>query len=103
MMAQLVTPCYPKIPVLNHAIQCSQCLGSLLGKEWLIAVAPATSVSQPVLEEIAAFCIPGNCFIKLNVGTWHAGPYFDDEFVDFITLSSMIQISMTMTTITFEK
>lgn len=75
-----------KFSTMTRHIQCSQCLGSLLGKEWLIAVAPATSVSQPVLEEIAAFCIPGNCFIKLNVGTWHAGPYFDDEFVDFYNL-----------------
>jgi len=30
--------------------------------------------------------IPGNYFIKLNQGTWHAGPYFDDEFVDFYNL-----------------
>lgn len=33
-----------------------------------------------------AFQIPGHCFIKLDVGTWHAGPYFDDQFVDFYNL-----------------
>lgn len=32
------------------------------------------------------FQIPGNCFIKLDVGTWHPGPYFDDQFVDFYNL-----------------
>ena len=28
----------------------------------------------------------GNCFIKLETGTWHAGPYFDDDFIDFYNL-----------------
>lgn len=36
---------------------------------WLIAVAPSTNASQPVLEQIAGFRIPGNCFTKLEVGT----------------------------------
>lgn len=71
---------------LTRHVQCTQCLGSLAGKDWLIAVAPPTANSLPALEEIAAFQIPGNCFIKLNIGTWHAGPYFDDEFVDFYNL-----------------
>jgi len=71
---------------ITRHIQCTQCLGSLEGKEWLIAVAPPTDTSHPVLEEIAAFRIPGNCFIKLKVGTWHAGPYFEHEFVDFYNL-----------------
>jgi len=53
-------------------------------QEWLIAVALTTDVPQP-LEEITAFGF-GNYFIKLNQGTWHAGPYFDDEFVDFYNL-----------------
>jgi ureidoglycolate hydrolase len=61
-------------------------LGSLEGKEWFIGVAPPSSAPQPNLEEITAFRIPGNCFIKLHIGTWHAGPYFDHEFVDFYNL-----------------
>lgn len=75
-----------KFDTLTRHVQCTQCLGSLEGKDWLIAVAPPTNASQPVLEQVAAFRIPGNCFIKLKVGTWHAGPYFDDEFVDFYNL-----------------
>lgn len=75
-----------KFHTITRHVQCTQCLGSLEGKEWLIAVAPPTDASQPVLGDIAAFRIPGNCFIKLDVGTWHAGPYFDDEFVDFYNL-----------------
>jgi ureidoglycolate hydrolase len=66
--------------------KCTQCLGSLAGKEWSIAVAPPTETDKPMVEKITAFRIPGNCFIKLEVGTWHAGPYFDAEFVDFYNL-----------------
>jgi len=75
-----------KFHTITRHVQCTQCLGSLEGKEWLMAVAPPTDASQPLLEEVTAFRIPGNCFIKLDVGTWHAGPYFDDEFVDFYNL-----------------
>ncbi|MBD2627826.1 ureidoglycolate lyase [Trichormus variabilis] len=67
--------------------QCTQCLGSLEGKDWLMAVCPPDNdINEPRLDEIAVFRIPGNCFIKLEVGTWHAGPYFDHEFVDFYNL-----------------
>ncbi|MEC4986526.1 MAG: ureidoglycolate lyase [Oscillatoria sp. PMC 1068.18] len=66
--------------------QCTQCLGSLEGKEWLIAVAPPTSQEIPEMNQIVALKIPGNCFIKLKTGTWHAGPYFDEDFVNFYNL-----------------
>lgn len=66
--------------------QCTQCLGSLEGKEWLIAVAPPRDVDKPNPDEIRAFRIPGNCFIKLEVGTWHAGPYFESDRIDFYNL-----------------
>ena len=72
---------------ITRHVQCTQCLGSLEGKDWFIAVAPPNQTSEkPTLKELAAFRIPGNCFIKLEVGTWHAGPYFDHEFVDFYNL-----------------
>lgn len=66
--------------------QCTQCLGSLEGKEWLIVVAPPSDRAYPTIAEMTAFRIPGNCFIKLEVGTWHAGPYFDSDRVDFYNL-----------------
>ena len=66
--------------------KCTQCLGSLGGKEWFMAVAPAASPDRINLEQIAAFRISGNCFIKLDLGTWHAGPLFEDEFIDFYNL-----------------
>jgi ureidoglycolate hydrolase len=71
--------------ITRHS-RCTQCLGSLEGKAWLIAVAPPGAIAQPNLEDIQAFYIPGNCFLKLEVGTWHAGPYFDTDFIDFYNL-----------------
>lgn len=66
--------------------RCTQCLGSLEGKSWMLAVAPPGEAKRPAVEEITAFEIPGNCFVKLHVGTWHAGPYFTHDFVDFYNL-----------------
>jgi ureidoglycolate hydrolase len=66
--------------------KCTQCLGALAGKQWLIAVAPATPENSPPVEAITAFQVPGNCFIKLEVGTWHAGPHFDEPAIDFYNL-----------------
>ncbi|MGB5898531.1 MAG: ureidoglycolate lyase [Geitlerinemataceae cyanobacterium] len=71
---------------MTRHIRCTQCLGSLEGKDWLMAVAPPSQSDRPDISQLRAFRIPGNCFIKLEVGTWHAGPYFDWEFVDFYNL-----------------
>ncbi|MEG4533124.1 ureidoglycolate lyase [Microcoleus sp. D2_18a_D3] len=75
-----------KFGKITRHVQCTQCLGSLEGKDWLMAVAPPGDGYKPSLEDMAAFRIPGNCFIKLDVGSWHAGPYFDADFVDFYNL-----------------
>ncbi|NES83631.1 MAG: Ureidoglycolate hydrolase [Moorea sp. SIO2B7] len=71
--------------ITRHSL-CTQCLGSLEGKDWFMAVAPPCETKQPEIEEIKAFHILGNCFIKLEMGTWHAGPYFEHDFVDFYNL-----------------
>ena len=65
---------------------CTQCLGSLQGLDWFMAVSPPSTATEPDLDRLKAFRIPGDCFIKLEVGTWHAGPYFDYEVVDFYNL-----------------
>ncbi|MGF1600811.1 MAG: ureidoglycolate lyase [Thermosynechococcaceae cyanobacterium] len=65
--------------------RCTQCLGALNGQDWLMAVAPPTE-GNPEPEKIVAFHIPGNCFINLSAGTWHAGPYFDQATLDFYNL-----------------
>jgi ureidoglycolate hydrolase len=71
--------------IMRHLL-CTQCLGSLEGKEWFIAVAPPSPSDRPDLDKMAAFRIPGNCFIKLEMGTWHAGPYFEHDAIDFYNL-----------------
>ena len=76
-----------KIHSINRHLQCTQCLGSLEGKDCLMAVCePNNDVDIPDLSNIAGFQIPGNCFIKLNLGTWHAGPYFEHEIANFYNL-----------------
>lgn len=71
---------------ITRHVQCTQCLGSLAGKEWWMAVAPPTEGDRPEIDRLQVFRIPGDCFIKLEVGTWHAGPYFDADFIDFYNL-----------------
>ncbi|MEL6131191.1 MAG: Ureidoglycolate hydrolase, partial [Cyanobacteria bacterium J06628_4] len=50
---------------ITRHLACTQCLGSLEGKEWLMAVAPPCEGSVPDPQQIQAFKIPGDCFIKL--------------------------------------
>lgn len=69
----------------------SQCLGSLQGKEWFMAVAAPTDFAddaRPRLEDVTAFRIPGDRIIKLHVGTWHAGPHFTHEECLFLNLEN---------------
>lgn len=40
----------------------------------------------PSVEEVQVFKITGPKSIKLNVGTWHAGPLFLQEAMDFYNL-----------------
>ncbi|MEG4865951.1 MULTISPECIES: ureidoglycolate lyase [unclassified Microcoleus] len=75
-----------KFGKITRHVECTQCLGSLDGKSWLMAVAPPGNSDKLSWEDIVAFRIPGNCFIKLDVGTWHAGPYVEADFVDFYNL-----------------
>lgn len=63
----------------------TQCLGTIDGRPWLIAVAPA-DVKEPTIDDIRAFRIPAHCFISLARGTWHAGPYFTEGQRDFYNL-----------------
>jgi ureidoglycolate hydrolase len=69
----------------------TQCLGSLEGKDWFIAVsAPGNSgdEARPQLEEIRGFRISGRCVIKLEIGTWHAGPLFQHDQCLFFNLEN---------------
>ena len=71
--------------ITRHS-SCTQCLGSLNGHHWFMAVCPPSIGSVPDISLLRVFRISGDCFIKLEIGTWHAGPYFDAEVVDFYNL-----------------
>jgi len=75
-----------KFHTITRHVHCTQCLGALEGKDWYIGVAPPSESQQPDLEQLKAFRIPGDAFIKLNMGTWHAGPYFEQDVVNFYNL-----------------
>ncbi|MGP0128520.1 MAG: hypothetical protein ACTMUB_04405 [cyanobacterium endosymbiont of Rhopalodia musculus] len=75
-----------KFSKITHDSQCTQYLGSLEGKEWLLAVAPSSEKDYPDITWLKSFRIPSNCFVDEEIGTWHAGPYFYHEFVNFYNL-----------------
>lgn len=68
----------------------TQCLAAMGEKSWLIAVAPPGRIddatAEPLLEDIVAFRVPGTVAIKLHLGTWHAGPYFEEDQISFLNL-----------------
>ncbi len=70
--------------------QVTQCLAAVGGKSWFIAVAPPGKVADPsalpALNDIRAFKIPGDVAIKLHRGSWHAGPFFEDNEISFFNL-----------------
>jgi ureidoglycolate hydrolase len=70
-------------------LKVSQCLGSLEGKDWFIAVAAPSQSESVALSNIAAFRIPGDRIIKLHVGTWHAGPHFTHDECLFLNLENI--------------
>ena len=75
-----------KFHTITRHLLCTQCLGALNGQEWLIVVCPSEKALEPNLNQIKAFRISGNCFIKLEVGTWHTGPYFNSQTMNFYNL-----------------
>ena len=68
----------------------TQCLASVGGKPWFIAVAPPDATydkdAKPDPDRIKAFRIEGNQALMLGRGTWHAGPFFEDESLSFFNL-----------------
>ncbi|MEY2977660.1 MAG: ureidoglycolate lyase [Prochlorotrichaceae cyanobacterium] len=66
--------------------RCTQCLGSLGGQSWWLGVCPPSLDDRPDRSQLKVFEIPGDRFIKLHQGTWHAGPLFESEFIDFYNL-----------------
>lgn len=81
------TPVFDRI-TRHRAV--TQCLASVGGAPWYIAVCPPDAVDEPAatpdVERLMAFAIPGDVAVKLHRGTWHAGPYFDEPVQSFFNL-----------------
>lgn len=73
---------------ITHHGQVTQCLASVGGMDWYIAVAPPSEEpgEEPTPAEIKAFHVPGDTAIKLHLGTWHVGPFFTADEVSFFNL-----------------
>ncbi len=67
--------------------RCTQCLGAMGGEEWFLGVAdPFIPPDRLSVQDVVVCRIRGHCLIKLERGTWHAGPFFRGERMDFINL-----------------
>lgn len=80
----------PRFKYITRHITVTQCLASVGGKPWLIAVAapndPDNPKAKPDPHAIRAFHVPGTLGIKLHRSTWHAGPFFTGAGADFFNL-----------------
>lgn len=68
----------------------TQCLASVGGRPWFIAVAPPLGLDDPAAEPapdgIRGFLVPGDVAVMLHKGTWHAGPFFEGGELSFFNL-----------------
>ncbi|XP_074586996.1 uncharacterized protein LOC141842905 [Curcuma longa] len=92
---------------ITHHASVTQCLGSIGGDEWYLGVAKPSILKEseigndgrkpikalcghyyipPNPNEVCVFRFSGPKFVKLNVGTWHAGPLFKKKTMDFYNL-----------------
>ncbi|XP_042511557.1 uncharacterized protein LOC122086662 isoform X1 [Macadamia integrifolia] len=97
-----------KFSSITHHAKVTQCLGSVGGHVWYLGVAKRSIVDlektvphanqevvqskcghyyvPPHPDDVHVFRITGPKFLKLNIGTWHAGPLFKAETMDFYNL-----------------
>ncbi|EEC71748.1 hypothetical protein OsI_04317 [Oryza sativa Indica Group] len=94
---------------ITHHASVTQCLGSIGGEDWYLGVAKPSIVEDGAHEqggdgrkpvqsraghyylppdpaEVCVFRVSGAKFLKLHIGTWHAGPQFKADAVDFYNL-----------------
>ncbi|KAI3908648.1 hypothetical protein MKW98_006800, partial [Papaver atlanticum] len=94
-----------KFARITHHASVTQCLGSIGGHNWYLGVAKASivnpnedignkivqsksghSYAPPHPDNVRVFRISGPKFVKLHIGTWHAGPLFKGDSMDFYNL-----------------
>lgn len=97
-----------KFSTITHHANVTQCLGSIGAHVWYLGVAKPSIVdpiqvrgtggsdlvqshcghfyAPPSVDDVRVFKISGPKFLKLNRGTWHAGPLFLEKTMDFYNL-----------------
>lgn len=96
-----------KFSTITHHASVTQCLGSISGHVWYLGVAKPSIVESkdregnnvvqshcasghfyvpPAVADVRVFKMTGPKFLKLNIGTWHAGPLFRAGTMDFYNL-----------------
>ncbi|KAL5569255.1 hypothetical protein UlMin_025830 [Ulmus minor] len=97
-----------KFSTITHHASVTQCLGSIGGHVWYLGVAKPSILETndangdssnnavkshcghfyvpPRVEDVRVFRVSGTKFLKLNRGTWHAGPIFKDNAMNFYNL-----------------
>lgn len=107
---------------ITHHAHTTQCLGSISGKPWYLGVTPPTIVRTfekigsekavkgdgyeyltPDVEDVRVFRVDGPRFLKLHRGTWHAGPLFEEPWMDFYNLELSRTNEIDHPTYNFEK
>ncbi|CAJ2629668.1 unnamed protein product [Trifolium pratense] len=100
--------CPLKFSSIAHHAKVTQCLGAVGGNVWYLGVAKPSVVDSneikddsgkmivksrsghlyvpPAIEDVQVFKVSGPKFLKLNRGTWHAGPLFTTDAMDFYNL-----------------
>lgn len=80
----------PAFHRITRHLGVTQCLASVGGTPWVLAVAPpsdpADADPEPRPGSIMAFAVPGDVAIALHRGTWHAGPFFSTTSASFLNL-----------------
>ncbi|CAJ2629639.1 uncharacterized protein LOC123919230 [Trifolium pratense] len=111
-----------KFSNITHHASVTQCLGSIGGNVWYLGVAKPSIVDSngikdetvvqsrsghfyapPAIEDVQVFKIAGSKYLKLNRGTWHAGPLFKSDTMDFYNLELSNTNEVDHTTHNFDK
>ncbi|UUX95418.1 ureidoglycolate lyase [Aquabacterium sp. J223] len=75
---------------ITRHLAVTQCLASVGGAPWLLAVAPPDAPDDPAavpdLQRLRAFRIEGTQAVMLGRSVWHAGPFFQQPTQGFFNL-----------------
>ncbi|KAK2457735.1 ureidoglycolate hydrolase [Trifolium repens] len=118
--------CPLKFSSITHHANVTQCLGAAIDSNvWYLAVAKPSVVDSneiendsgktivksrsghfyvpPAIEDVQVFKVSGPKFLKLNRGTWHAGPLFTTDAMNFYNLELTDTNAIDFTTHNFKK